>query len=81
MVLGDDYRLICTELCSFTARKYRGLTSPGAFSQRLTVLRAKPVRLEISLIVNLSRIFMRLTLPNTIHGDHLRVLPNRQAGD
>jgi hypothetical protein len=30
----------------------------------LTVLRAKPVRLEISLIVNLSRIFMRLTLPN-----------------
>jgi len=45
-------------------RKYRGLTSPGAFNQRLTVLRAKPVRLEISLIVNLSRIFMRLTLPN-----------------
>jgi hypothetical protein len=45
MVLGDDYRLICTELCSVTARKYWGLTSPGAFNQRLTVLRAKPVRL------------------------------------
>jgi len=38
--------------------------SPGAFNHRLTVLRAKPVRLAISLIVNLSRIFMRLTLPN-----------------
>jgi hypothetical protein len=38
--------------------------SPGAFNHRLTVLRAKPVRLAISLIVNFSRIFMRLTLPN-----------------
>jgi nucleoside-diphosphate-sugar epimerase len=56
MVLGDDYRLICPELCSVTARKYWGLTSPGAFNQRLTVLRPKPVRLDISLIVNLSRI-------------------------
>ena len=45
-------------------RKYLGLTSPGAFNHRLTVSRAKPVRLAIWLIVNLSRIFMRLTLPN-----------------
>jgi hypothetical protein len=45
-------------------RKYRVLTPPGALNQRLTALRGKPVRLEISLIVNLSRIFMRLTLPN-----------------
>jgi hypothetical protein len=45
-------------------RKYRVLTPPGAINQRLTALRGKPLRLEISLIVNLSRIFMRLTLPN-----------------
>jgi hypothetical protein len=52
------------KLQSSVRRKYRVLTPPGAINQRLTALRGKPLRLEISLIVNLSRIFMRLTLPN-----------------
>ena len=55
----------CTvKLQSSVRRKYRVLTPPGALNQRLTALRGKPVRLEISMIVNLSRIFIRLTLHN-----------------
>ena len=46
------------------ARKYFGTTEPGAFSHFLMVLRAKPVRFAIALIEILSRILMRLTLPN-----------------
>lgn len=45
-------------------RLYFGSTSPGARSHFLIVLRDKPVRLAISLIDNLSRKYMRLTLPN-----------------
>lgn len=44
-------------------RSYLGTTSPGALSHFLTVLRARPVRLAISLRESWSRSFMRLTLP------------------
>ncbi len=44
-------------------RSYLGATSPGALSHFLTVLRARPVRLAISLRESWSRSFMRLTLP------------------
>ena len=43
---------------------YIGQIRPKLHTHCGSVLRDKPVRLEISLIVNLSRIFMRLTLPN-----------------
>ena len=45
-------------------RKYFGTNEPAAFSYFLMVLRAKPVRFAIALIEILSRILMRLTLPN-----------------
>ena len=52
------------EATKLSAAQIPGTDTPGALNQRLTALRGKPVRLEISMIVNLSRIFIRLTLHN-----------------
>ena len=61
------YRVPSSTVCIglLPSLTYLGVTSPGALSHFLTVLRDRPVALAIALVESLSRSFKRLTLPIT----------------